>query len=100
MEVAREQVAKTNCFRIEPDPPPNQVAGLIGADPKEIIWTSGATESNNIAVKGVGRFYKGKKKHVVTTQTEHKCVKLIFSSCSKLGLRFQMRDKQIMSYNV
>lgn len=57
MEVAREQVA-----------------GLIGADPKEIIWTSGATESNNIAVKGVGRFYKGKKKHVITTQTEHKCV--------------------------
>jgi len=57
MEVAREQVA-----------------GLVGADPKEIIWTSGATESNNIAVKGVGRFYKGKKKHVVTTQTEHKCV--------------------------
>jgi len=51
-----------------------QVAGLVGADPKEIIWTSGATESNNIAVKGVGRFYKGKKKHVVTTQTEHKCV--------------------------
>ena len=47
---------------------------MIGADPKEIIWTSGATESNNIAVKGVGRFYKGKKKHVVTTQTEHKCV--------------------------
>merc|ERR1719452_294451 len=51
-----------------------QVAGLVGADPKEIIWTSGATESNNIAVKGVGRFYKGKKKHVITTQTEHKCV--------------------------
>ena len=50
------------------------MAGLVGADPKEIIWTSGATESNNIAVKGVGRFYKGKKKHVVTTQTEHKWV--------------------------
>ena len=50
------------------------MANLIGADPKEIIWTSGATESNNIAVKGVGRFYKGKKKHVITTQTEHKCV--------------------------
>lgn len=51
-----------------------QVADLVGADPKEIIWTSGATESNNIAVKGVARFYKGKKKHVITTQTEHKCV--------------------------
>jgi cysteine desulfurase len=52
----------------------DQVAELVGADPKEIIWTSGATESNNIAVKGVARFYKGKKKHVITTQTEHKCV--------------------------
>ena len=51
-----------------------QVAALIGADPKEIIWTSGATESNNITVKGVARFYKSKKKHVITTQTEHKCV--------------------------
>jgi len=51
-----------------------QVANLIGADPKEIIWTSGATESNNITVKGVGRFYASKKKHVITTQTEHKCV--------------------------
>ncbi|CAF3964290.1 unnamed protein product [Rotaria sp. Silwood2] len=51
-----------------------KVAKLINADPKEIVFTSGATESNNIAVKGVARFYKEKKKHVVTTQTEHKCV--------------------------
>jgi cysteine desulfurase len=51
-----------------------QVAALIKADPKEIIFTSGATESNNIAIKGVARFYKGSKKHVITTQTEHKCV--------------------------
>ncbi|XP_037107758.1 cysteine desulfurase, mitochondrial [Syngnathus acus] len=51
-----------------------QVADLIGADPREIIFTSGATESNNIAVKGVARFYQGKKRHVITTQTEHKCV--------------------------
>lgn len=58
-----------------------QVAHLIGADPKEIIFTSGATESNNIAVKGVGRFYKEKKKHIVTTQTEHKCV---LDSCRAL----------------
>lgn len=58
-----------------------QVAKLIGADPREIIFTSGATESNNISVKGVGRFYKSKKKHVITTQTEHKCV---LDSCRAL----------------
>ena len=45
------------------------MAKLINAEPKEIVFTSGATESNNIAVKGVGRFYKDKKKHAVTTQT-------------------------------
>jgi len=59
------------------------VARLIGADPKEIIFTSGATESNNIAIKGVARFYKGKKKHVITTVTEHKCV---LDSCRALEL--------------
>jgi len=51
-----------------------QIADLIGADSKEIVFTSGATESNNISVKGVARFYGSKKKHVITTQTEHKCV--------------------------
>lgn len=51
-----------------------QVAKLINADPKEIFFTSGATESNNMAIKGVAQFYAGKKKHIVTTQTEHKCV--------------------------
>jgi len=50
------------------------VAATIGADPKEIIFTSGATESNNMAIKGVPRFYKKTKKHIITTQTEHKCV--------------------------
>ncbi|KAI8790096.1 cysteine desulfurase, mitochondrial [Biomphalaria glabrata] len=58
-----------------------QVANIIRADPKEIIFTSGATESNNIAVKGVARFYKGKKNHIITTQTEHKCV---LDSCRAL----------------
>jgi len=58
-----------------------QVADLIGADPKEIVFTSGATESNNISVKGVARFYKSKKNHVITTQTEHKCV---LDSCRQL----------------
>jgi len=51
-----------------------QIASLIGADPKEIVFTSGATESNNLAVKGVAQFYKNRKKHIITTQTEHKCV--------------------------
>jgi len=51
-----------------------QVASLINADPKEVIFTSGATESNNMAVKGVANFYKGSKKHLMTLQTEHKCV--------------------------
>jgi len=51
-----------------------EVAKLIGADPKEVIFTSGATESNNLSIKGVAHFYKGKKKHIITTQIEHKCV--------------------------
>lgn len=51
-----------------------QIATLIGADAKEIVFTSGATESNNLAVKGVANFHKDKKRHIITTQTEHKCV--------------------------
>lgn len=52
-----------------------QVAGLIGADPKEIIFTSGATESNNLSIKGAAKFYHNKeKRHIITTQIEHKCV--------------------------
>lgn len=59
------------------------VADLVGADPKEIIFTSGATESNNMSIKGVARFFgrSGKKKHIITTQTEHKCV---LDSCRHL----------------
>jgi cysteine desulfurase len=51
-----------------------QVAELIGADPREIVWTSGATESNNLALKGAAQFYKGRGKHLVTVKTEHKAV--------------------------
>jgi cysteine desulfurase len=51
-----------------------QVAALVGADPREIIWTSGATESNNLALKGAANFYKTKGKHIVTVKTEHKAV--------------------------
>jgi cysteine desulfurase len=51
-----------------------QVAALIGADPREIIWTSGATESNNLALKGAAQFYKTRGKHIITVKTEHKAV--------------------------
>ncbi len=51
-----------------------QVAALVNADPKEIVWTSGATESNNLAIKGAAHFYQGKGKHIVTMRIEHKAV--------------------------
>ncbi len=50
------------------------VAALVNADPREIIWTSGATESNNLAIKGAAQFYKTKGKHIITVKTEHKAV--------------------------
>ena len=52
----------------------HEVAKLIHADPKEIIWTSGATESDKLAIKGVAQFYQRKGKHIITTQIEHKAV--------------------------
>ncbi|MCD1639619.1 IscS subfamily cysteine desulfurase [Stutzerimonas sp. R40042] len=51
-----------------------QVAELVNADPREIVWTSGATESDNLAIKGVAHFYASKGKHIVTTKIEHKAV--------------------------
>ncbi len=51
-----------------------QVAALVGADPKEIVWTSGATESDNLAIKGVAHFHRRKGRHIVTCKTEHKAV--------------------------
>jgi cysteine desulfurase len=51
-----------------------QVAALVGADAKEIVWTSGATESNNLAIKGAAHFYQTKGKHLITVKTEHKAV--------------------------
>src|SRR4051794_19397368 len=51
-----------------------QVADLIGADPREIVWTSGATESNNLAIKGAAHFYQSRGKHLITVKTEHKAV--------------------------
>jgi cysteine desulfurase len=51
-----------------------QVADLIGADPREIVWTSGATESDNLAIKGAAHFYQSRGKHLITVKTEHKAV--------------------------
>jgi cysteine desulfurase len=79
--------SRTHAYGWETDKATEQarqhVASLIGADPKEIIFTSGATESNNMSVKGVARFFarSGKKKHIITSQTEHKCV---LDSCRHL----------------
>lgn len=58
-----------------------QVASILGSQAKEVIFTSGATESNNLAIKGVARFYKEQKNHIITCQTEHKCV---LESCRHL----------------
>jgi cysteine desulfurase len=52
----------------------NQVADLVNADPREIVFTSGATESNNLAIKGAAHFYKNRGKHIITIKTEHKAV--------------------------
>ncbi|MBI5120103.1 MAG: IscS subfamily cysteine desulfurase [Rhodospirillales bacterium] len=60
-----------------------QIGALIGASDKEIIFTSGATESNNLAIKGVAQFYKEKKNHIITVTTEHKCV---LDACRHLEL--------------
>lgn len=58
-----------------------KVADLIGANSKEIVFTSGATESNNLSLKGVASFYGDKRRHIITTQIDHKCV---LDSCRKL----------------
>ncbi len=58
-----------------------QVADLVNANPKEIVWTSGATESDNLAIKGVAHFYSKKGKHIITSKTEHKAV---LDSCRQL----------------
>lgn len=52
----------------------SHVANLVGCDPREIVWTSGATEANNLAIKGIANFYQSKGKHIITSKIEHKAV--------------------------
>ena len=70
------------------------VADLIGADPREIVWTSGATESNNLALKGAAHFYKGKGKHLITVKTEHKAVLDTMRDLERQGFEVSYLDVQ------
>jgi len=71
-----------------------QVAELIGADPREIVWTSGATESNNLALKGAAQFYKSKGKHLITVKTEHKAVLDTMRELERQGFEVTYLDVQ------
>ena len=70
------------------------VADLIGADPREIVWTSGATESNNLAIKGAAHFYKTKGKHLITVKTEHKAVLDTMRELERQGFEVTYLDVQ------
>jgi cysteine desulfurase len=70
------------------------VAALVGADPREIIWTSGATESNNLALKGAAQFYKTKGKHIITVKTEHKSVLDTVRELERVGFEATYLDPQ------
>ncbi|MDP1968291.1 MAG: IscS subfamily cysteine desulfurase [Burkholderiaceae bacterium] len=71
-----------------------QVAALIGADPREIVWTSGATESNNLALKGAAHFYKTRGKHLITVKTEHKAVLDTMRELERQGFEVSYLDVQ------
>jgi cysteine desulfurase len=71
-----------------------QVAELVGADPREIVWTSGATESNNLAIKGAANFYKTRGKHLVTVKTEHKAVLDTMRELERHGFEVTYLDVQ------
>jgi cysteine desulfurase len=71
-----------------------QVADLIGADPREIVWTSGATESNNLAIKGASHFYKSRGKHLITVKTEHKAVLDTMRELERQGFEVSYLDVQ------
>jgi cysteine desulfurase len=70
------------------------VAALIGADPREIVWTSGATESNNLAIKGAAHFYKSRGKHLITVKTEHKAVLDTMRELERQGFEVTYLDVQ------
>ncbi len=70
------------------------VADLIGADPREIVWTSGATESNNLAIKGAAQFYKSRGKHLITVKTEHKAVLDTMRELERQGFEVTYLDVQ------
>jgi len=69
-----------------------QVAALIGADPREIVWTSGATESNNLAIKGAANFYSTRGKHLITVKTEHKAVLDVMRDLERQGFECTYLD--------
>jgi cysteine desulfurase len=71
-----------------------QVAALIVADPREIVWTSGATESNNLAIKGAAQFYKTRGKHLITVKTEHKAVLDTMRELERQGFEVTYLDVQ------
>ena len=71
-----------------------QVAELINADPREIVWTSGATESDNLAIKGAAHFYQGKGKHLITVKTEHKAVLDTMRELERQGFEVSYLDVQ------
>ena len=70
------------------------VAELIGADPREIVWTSGATESNNLAIKGAAHFYASRGKHLITVKTEHKAVLDTMRELERQGFEVTYLDVQ------
>nr|WP_145546437.1 IscS subfamily cysteine desulfurase [Variovorax boronicumulans] len=70
------------------------VAALVGADPREVVWTSGATESDNLALKGAAQFYKGKGKHIITVKTEHKAVLDTCRELERQGFEVTYMDVQ------
>ena len=71
-----------------------QIADLIGAEEREIIFTPGATESNNLGIKGIARFHKENKNHIVTVATEHKCVLESCAASTRAEARRRLDEKR------